>query len=239
MRKLNGHRPTHRNKWLFIKHGILTIQELSLLEFYADLQDFDQGHENHGKFITDFNEMETIFLKSDSSIRNWHNRLLSLGFIKPTSTRGKYQLVCFERYITPGVWGGQAGKYAELEKDQPVERVLQYFGIKVQEVGEIVQPVGKISVDSASNNDAKALSSSKDDSNVSLARKVLIKQEVRTEDKYQRMYQDNPDGLTPDDMRWVDENLKEILEITEENEQGVVDLYFDGNWSKYQNSLII
>lgn len=240
MKKLNGYRASHRNKWVLIRSGILSLQELALLDFYADIFDFDYNHESYGTFKTDFDAMRVIFqCKSENTVRNWHNKLLSLGFLKKSDTKGEYKLSCFTRYITPGFWKGEAAKYAEQEKDQSVEIILQSFGVKPQPVGEKVQSVGKIISNSASKEDSKALSSSKDDSNVSLVKKVLIKQEVRTEDEYQRMYQDDPDGLTPDDMLWVDENLKEILEVTEESEQGVVNLYFDGNWSKYQNSLII
>lgn len=240
MKKLNGYRPSHKNRWQFIEHGILSLQELSYLDYCADTMDFDPDHESHGRFRTDFDTAKIIFrCKSETTVRNWHNRLLDVGFIRKTTVRGEYELACFKRYIASGKWGGQPGKYAELEKNQPIAIILQNFGIETQRIAEKLQPVGEIISDSASNNDVKALGSSKDDSNVNEVRKVLIRQDVRTDEEYQQMYQNNPEGLAPDDMRWVDENVKEILEVTKENEQGVVDLYFEGNWGKYQNNLII
>ena len=133
MKKLNGYRPTHKNKWLFIKHGFLTHQELMLLEFYADIVDFDQKHEGFGTFVTDFREMEKIFRMSDSSLRNWHNKLLGLGFIKTTGKQSRYKLACVKRYIEPS-WGGEPNKFASAEVDQSVGFLLQQFGIDTQTI---------------------------------------------------------------------------------------------------------
>ena len=118
------------------------------------------------------------------------------------------------------------------------KQILQNFGLKLQTIGDKVQLVGEINNDLASKVPVKALSSSKDESNVNQIKKVLIKQEIRTDKEYQRMYQDDPDGLTLDDMRWIDTNVSEVLEVTEENEQDVVNLYFGGDWSKYRMNLI-
>jgi len=86
--------------------------------------------------------------------------------------------------------------------------------------------------------DDSSIVSYKDKHSLTYPKRVLIKQETRTEEKYQRMYQDDLDGLTPEDMRWIDTNLTEVLEVTEENEQDVVNLYFGGDWSKYRMNLI-
>lgn len=240
MRKLNGYRPSHRNRWMFIEQGILSSQELCYLEYCVDIMDFDPDHDSYGKFKIDFENSIKTFRKSENSVRNWHNKLLRIGLIRKTDKKGEYQPACFTRYISPGPrWKGDAMIYAKQEMNQTFEAILQNIGIKLQNIGEKAQPVGEVNDDFASKSDVKALSSSKVESNVIPIKKVVIKQEVRSEEEYQKMYQNDPDGLTPDDMRWVDENVKEVLEISKENEQSVVDLYFDGNWDKYKNNLIL
>lgn len=240
MKRLNGYRPSHRNRWLFITQGILSLQELSYWDYCIDTMDFDPDHETYGAFRFDLSETVRKLRKSKNTIRNWHNKLLLLGCIQATNEKGMYKLPNPTRYISPGPrWKGEAMTYAKQEMNQSFEEIVHSIGIKPQTIGEIVQPVGELSNDLASEALPKALSSSKVNSHVNQVKKVVIKQEVRTEEEYRQMYQDNSEGLTPDDMRWVDENIKEVIEVTEESEQGVVDLYFDGNWSKYQNSLTI
>ncbi|KKP86218.1 MAG: hypothetical protein UR89_C0029G0003 [Candidatus Roizmanbacteria bacterium GW2011_GWA2_35_8] len=101
MKKFNGYRPTHRNKWKFIQEGILSVQELSLLEFYADIVDFDRKHPNFGLFEVNFEEISQVFECSTGTVRGWNNKLILIGFIEKTSKRDWYKLICYERYIDP------------------------------------------------------------------------------------------------------------------------------------------
>lgn len=187
MKKLNGYRPTHKNKWLFIQHGILSVQELALLEFYADILDFDKNHPKHGTFEVDFNELQPVFCKAPNTLRNWHNRLLKLGFIKESPKKNIFELVCFSRYITPGFWGGKAADYARQETNQPVEIILQNFGIELQQVGKLLQPVVKKDNESALKSDARALSSSKDESKVYQDKRVDKIQKITSDEEYQQV----------------------------------------------------
>ena len=202
LKKLNGYRPTHRNKWLFIQNGILSLQELGLLEFYADNVDFDWNRPSSlGLFEIDFEEIAKIFNRSsDSTIRIWHDKLLKLGFIEETEHKRIFKLACFKRYITPGFWRGEAGKYAESEKDQPFEIITQNFGLNLQTIGEKLQKVGKKNTKTASISPPKALGSYKD------------KSVVKTEEEYQRIWKEDYDcspDFTPDDMKWIDQNIYE------------------------------
>lgn len=138
MKKLNGYRASHRNKWLLIKHKILTLQELSLLEFYVDIMDFDCRHEKFSEFEVDFKEIKEIFnCKSPTTIRNWHSKLLLLGFISKTEKRGFYKISCPKRYISPGKWQGEASFYSRAEKGLAIENILSNFGINLQPNEEI------------------------------------------------------------------------------------------------------
>lgn len=241
-RKLNGYRPTHKNKWLFTQHGILTIQELALLEFYADIIDFDRKHHKFGLFEADFNEMALIFgCKSPNTIRNWHNKLLKIGFIKKTEQKGVFQLSCYLRYINPGRWEGKASDYAKEEKDQPIGVILQSFGINLQPGEEKLQPVVKNNSNLASESGSIAIVSSKDESkdNHQEKVKVLIKQHVRNDEEYERIYRESDfQGLTPEDMRWVDENITEVVDVPKANESEIVSVYFNGDYEAYKRNLI-
>jgi DNA-binding Lrp family transcriptional regulator len=243
-KKLNGYRASHRNKWLFIKYGVLSVQELSLQEFYADIFDFDPQHRTVGQFPVNFDEVAQVFSCSPNTVRNWHNKLLRLGFIKKTGGKNLYQLSCYSRYITPSVrFEGKAAVYAKQETNQSIEIILQNFEIDSQLVGEKVQTIGKKVKELGSESPSIAISSFKVESSnkdsLRIIKKVIIKQDLRTEEEYQKMYQDNPEGLEPEDMKWVDENVKEEIAVTESNEKEIVDMYFDGDWEKYRKNLVV
>lgn len=243
-KKLNGYRASHKNKWLFIKHGILSIQELALLEFYADIFDFDPGHETVGLFPVNFEEIAEIFSCSPNTVRNWHGKLLHSGFIKSTAKKSIYRLACHARYTTPSVkFQGKAAVYAEQETNQSIEIILQNFEIDSQLVGEKVQIVGEKDEKLGSESSSIAISSFKVESSnkdsLRIIKKVIIKQDLRSEEEYQKMYKDNPEGLEPEDMKWIDENIKEEIEVTESNEKEIVDMYFDGDWEEYRKNLVV
>ena len=71
-------------------------------------------------------------------------------------------------------------------------------------------------------------------------RKVIIKQEIRSKEEYQKIYETGDfRSLTTEDMRCINENVNEKIEIENEDmEQDIVKIYFDGNWNKYKSCLI-
>jgi len=247
--KLNGYRATHRNKWYFIQHGILSIQELALLEFYADLFCFNPAQPNYGVFTVKFEEIANVFhCKSDTTIRNWHKRLLEVGFIGTTNNPHVYKLTCCGRYIGQSQKiKGEANKYQLLEQNQPIETILQSFGIDFQSIGKNLQPVGienDEKTDISAQTKSLATDSYKDSntpSSIDSHKVVVIKQEVRSDKEYQQIYDDGDyTNFTPDDMKWVDQNVIEKIEIeNDEHEKEILRIYFDGDWTEYRKHLII
>jgi len=203
MKKLNGYRLTHRNKWRLIENKILILQELALLEYYADIFDFDKKHEKYGLFEEDFTQTPIIFKCSTGTVRNWHRKLLSLGFINKTSKKHIYSLSCSDRYISAGKWGGKANHYQEIEKDQPVEIILQSFDINIQTVKEKLQYDLKTSSNKIVNKpktDSIAIGSSKDEIRL-----------LRSDDEYRKIREEaGYKMLTEEDMKWIDTHVKEI-----------------------------
>lgn len=196
----NGYRPTHRNKWLMIAEGWLTLQEVMLLEYYADQTVFDPSKsETYGSFVVNIPTISKIFRKSNNTIRNWHNGLQTKGLIHLVEKPNVYQLASFQRYMNPGRWKGKAGEFAHSEKNQWVEHIFQLIGVSPQIIEQTAQQVAQSQSKNLKKSQSKALSSFKDQSKVNLPRSYK---------DYTEMYKDNDyQGMTPDDMAWVDHNV--------------------------------
>ena len=68
---------------------------------------------------------------------------------------------------------------------------------------------------------------------------VLIRQELRTNEEYKKLFKENPNFPSPEDMRWIDENAElKILITNKEQEINVTNQYFDGNMERYNKCLI-
>jgi len=217
MKKLNGYRPSHRNKWRFIQNGILTLQELTLLEFYADIVDFGKNHENYGRFEVNFDEIASVFKCSSNTIRNWHNKLLILGFIEKTPKRSWLKLICHERYINPGKWGGQAKHYQEIEKNQSIEIILQSFGINFQSIEEQLQRIKKTSKENniaTTKNVSIAIDSYKNEYKNSFLPPMQSNSQ-RIMENYKQIKKEMGFNflLTEEDMKWIDENIREDINV--------------------------
>lgn len=117
-------------------------------------------------------------------------------------------------------------------KNKPTNQDLKRFFPELLNASEISE-----------NDEAKDMlhfrGSSKGKFNV-YSRRVIIKQEIRTQEQYEKIYKDgNFLSLMPDDMRWIDENVTEEIEVgPDELEQGVVETFFDGDWENYRRQLI-
>ena len=212
MKSLNGYRATHRNKWLLIKHNILTLQEVSLLEYYADIFDFDKKHKNFGTIEVYFSDISSIFGKSENTIRSWHNKLLSLGFIEKTFRLHVYKLKIPARYITPGLWKGEAAYYAEIEKDQSIETILLNFGINIKNGVKKTQSVEKKSDNTASKIPPIALGSSKDQSRDNLTIEEIPTIQKRSKQEYEEILQEgNYKEFEASDLELIDQLLTKEL----------------------------
>jgi hypothetical protein len=165
-RKLNGYRCSHRNRWLLIFDGKLSLQSLSLFEFYIDISDFDPKHLAYGTFKIDFSKISSIFLCSPNTVRNWHNQLKKHGLIQSTDERGVYKITFPERYNSPGRWQGESGSYAKAEKNQSIGTIFQLMRTGIQHVENKIQPLEQNNPIVPENKDSIALGYSKYSSKV-------------------------------------------------------------------------
>lgn len=237
--KFNGYRPTHRNKWFFITNGVLSIQELAYWEFCIDLMDFNKDHQDFGCFKVNFTLTASIFrCKSKNTIRNWHNKLLRIGLIKNTGDKSLCQINLAEKFVNPGFWKGKAAEFTNLEKGKSFETILQNFGIDLQTVAEKLQSIVKKRVEKPKKLPSIALDSSKVDSSF-IPKQVFISQPIRTNEEYQRIYGGGGYKLLlPDDMRWIDENIKEKNITIPTLEEKVIEVFFNNDFELYQQSII-
>ena len=201
--KLNGYRPSHRNKWKFLKERVLTMQELLLYEYILDQFDFDTSHEKFGTFEFYLDDVAPVFDKQPNSVRSWLNGLLTKGFIEKTNRKYLYQLVCPLKYIGPGFQKGEAAQFAKLDKDQSIEQILQNMGIKFQSIEKKVQRIEKKEDSNLKEDAPRAIGSFKVDSKFSYNNV----NEVEEKD-YEEIYKSGGYHLLlPEDMEWLDNNF--------------------------------
>lgn len=238
--KLNGYRVTHRNRWLLLQKQILSTQEFLLLEYYLDSMDFDHKHDNYGQFIAYPEVVAEYFKKGIETVNDWRDGLINKSFIEIVDKKREiYRIKSPERY---GIsFGGKAAQFAKSENlSQTLDNILQNICFYPEKAKIIPKKVTSLALDTPS----KALGSSKGELSsfpIGSKKVVLIKQDVRTDSEYQRIYEEgHSEGLIPDDMKWIDENTSEkILIESDEQEKNIVDVFFDGDWDKYQKHLII
>lgn len=246
--KLNGYRASHRNKWFLITQGILSPQEFLLFEYYLDLMLFDRSKGDKFAVFEVFpEEIAHVFNKHEDTVKNWHDGLLAKGFIKIVDEKRKlYTVKSPLRYVIGLVqWGGEASGYAKEEKDQMPEFILENVRFSPPKSEQILPKVDTPALNSSTSTE-NSLSSSKGNSIVSSpigSRKVVvIKQDViRSDEEYQKMWDEgNYSMLTPEDMKSIDQDLQEEIEIeSDEQEKEIVRIYFNNDWGKYQKSLLI
>ena len=119
-----------------------------------------------------------------------------------------------------------------LVKNKPTNEYLEQLllkSISASEISEKVEAEVPLSFSVSSNSVSNVY-----------PRKVIIKQEIRSKEEYQKIYETGDfRSLTTEDMRCINENVNEKIEIENEDmEQDIVKIYFDGNWNKYKSCLI-
>jgi hypothetical protein len=167
-----------------VSNKLLSLQALSLYEFYIDISDFDYKHYSHGSLTVRFAEISRIFNCSESTIRNWHKELIDVKLISKTDERNIYRLINPQRYALPGFWKGEASQYSRLEKNQPADKILQLMKQEFQSTEQNSQHVEKSSPNNLEKYRSKALGSSKVYSQVG-----------------------NNTTLTEEDKKWLDNSI--------------------------------
>lgn len=232
--KLNGYRPSHKNRWLLLKAGIISREGLLFWEYCLDQMQFDKRNPGYGTATVNFEEvMEYFHIKSPTTVRNWHNELTTKGFVREIDKRKHIlEIINCERYIE-GI-NGRVDEYAKKEKDQSIDQIKQSIGLNDQYVDENNQSIDQNNADLGTKVDTKALSSFKVD---------LSSQHVRTMEEYREIHdRGNWGPYTAEDMMWVDQYQGNCLPVVTKDEksidQDLVDTFFSGDTDSYMSHLI-
>jgi len=230
--RLNGFRPTHRNKWLLVQKKLLNLQQIAFFEFCLDQMGFDETNSYYGKFELSISKVQKLFnIKSYTTVWNWINKFIDLGLIEKTSDKAIYKIPNPKRYIHCGVWNGEAFIFAKAETNQPVEVIFQNIGIKTQSFEDKYQPVGKVGLNDLKQCSVKALSSSKVKS-ISFSERVVAEEKLKNDEEKKK--------FTKSDIHYLNLSALEKDEWlkTSRLEKDIIDVFFNGDWSMYKKHLV-
>ena len=217
-----------RDRHLVALYFQLDDAEYRLCDFYHAACIWDKKYEEtYGTVDFPDRDVAEILSWSPSKVCRTRNKLISKGVINLRKS-GIYSVIPSSKLPD--------NLNTLVEKTAWVQNLVSSMQ---QNVAPPKQSVAPVQQTQGYSNDFSIVSY-KDKHSLTYPKRVLIKQEVRTEEEYQQIYQEGGyERFIPEDMRWADENVKEVIDISEENEQSVVALYFDGNWDKYKNNLIL
>lgn len=243
-KRLKGYHKHFKGRFMLLKS--LSSEEFVLWDLSATiLVDWDKNHKDtYGTF--DYTKAEIgHFLNCDaSSISRRSKKLFDLGLWKKLND--KRIEICgysiFENLAVLSKEQGMLNLQSYIAYQQTSDANMQNHNVNQHGISskEITLPSSQIDANMHEAASKQSLVSYKDNSNVISIKKVIIKGNIKTDEEYQRIYKEGDfQQLPPEDMRWIDENVSETLEVTEANEKELVDIYFDGNWEEYRRNTFI
>jgi len=126
--KINGYRPSHRNRFLLVKNNVLTKEEFVVFEYLLDQMGFDRRNDKFGKVEINYADIATVLQYSTklpyNSVRTKIKKLVNVGILVPHK---KHIFTVFnaERYVaTSKKWGGKASEFREAEHNQHFEQII-------------------------------------------------------------------------------------------------------------------
>ncbi|MGD9129635.1 MAG: hypothetical protein PVJ09_04075 [Candidatus Woesebacteria bacterium] len=207
----NAYRPSHRNRFLLVKHEILTREEFIIFELCLDQMGFDSRNSQYKKVKIDFKQFASCLgYSSTNSIRTKITKLTTLGILIPTQEPQTYEIFNAERYIaTTKKWGGQASQFQQKELNQSFEQIIQNIAPNFQITEAKVQSFEQTVRNCLEIDSPRTLNSSKVNSKVnSPVVTTLPVGNQRTMADYQRIHKEEGfQYLPPEDMKWLDEHI--------------------------------
>jgi hypothetical protein len=242
-KKLKGYHKHFRGRFLLLRD--LTPEEYVLWDISFSLAaDWDKNHDSYGTFSFTFSEISYFTQCSPSTISRKAKKLFTLGLWKKLDD-GSIEVSGFN----------VLEHLAILTKELGVIDLQTYIADQQTSHATKNNQVAKLHDDSSKEIDTfslqtdanlhtdvtkESLISSKDGFSVPI-KKVIIKNKVKSIEEYQKIYQENGNqGLTPQDMKDADESIGDIYEeVTPDNEQFIVDVFFNGDWDDYRKNTFI
>lgn len=216
-----------RNRHLVAIHLELDDAQYRLWDLLVALYDWDRKHEEtYGCVECTDREIAKILSWSPAKVCRARNELLKKKVIRKPGDL--YSILPF-----PELDDETLNKFKKVARVHgSVSPLKPHVSPPIKELAPLQQNQGYL--------DKSSLVSYKDESSNGYPKKVLIKQESRTEEEYKRIKEEmGPSSLEIDDMKWIDDNLVEKKVVDgPATEKDIVDIFFAGNWENYKGHLI-
>ncbi len=192
--KYNGWYPTFRGKYMLLKNKVLSKEAFILYEASIAFADWDKDHKTYGLLLLSQSEIETQLGCSKGFVSRNGRILINKGFwMKQANV---IQVLGFELI--------EIKLLKEIVKKDKVVNLQKYLGDTQQLVANKGINIAKGKED-VPPQDVANLQNDKPKYLVSSKGKYLTH---RTDEDYQRIWKEgNYQSLTPDDMKWIDNNI--------------------------------
>ncbi len=243
--RLRGYYKSFRGAFLLLKNKTLTTQEYILWQLSFDvLADWDTDpsrSDTFGSFPHNNREIAYYLAWSPSSVSRNSKKLFELGMWEKRDD-GRIEVCGFSiiKMLTKMTHKHIVNMQDFIANPQIYDVFLHQKNENMHNdlLKEKRASYPKTDAYLHSSDYKESLISSKDESNVSFVKKVIVTGNVKSIEEYKKVYEENGGtGMSPEDMRDIDESLSESYEVTDQNEQFLVNTYFGGDWEKYKRKV--
>lgn len=237
--RLKGWHKHFRGRFLLLK--VLTMQEFVLWDLsFSVLADWHIPPRNtYGTFTYTNAEIGHLLNCDGSLISRRSKKLFKLNLWNKLED-GSIEVAGFNLNQNVGTLTKELGvidllTYLANQQVLNVNKHEQIANSQIHNPKENTQSPVQTDVNLHNETSKEPLVSFKNKFNSNAIKKVIIKGKIRTDEEYQKIYAEgNYNGLTPEDMKWIDENVSEVHEVEEDTEKKLVDTFFNGNWEEYR-----
>lgn len=191
LKKLRGYQKASRDRFFLLTEGVLNHEEFIVYEFCIAITDWDRSHSTYGSFdATNKDIAEILNWRRDSTVSRHRSNLIKKGILLPTPDN-RTRVFDFEQW--------QRNKPPTKTSDSN-SAVMQGEAAKLQQMPAFLHELS-----------AKLQKSSPQTTNQSLVSSKGESKYSRSDSEYQKIWDERgrPADFTPEDMKWIDENVKE------------------------------
>ena len=138
LKKFNGYRASHRNRWLLKNHLELTDGEFILYELLIDISHFDHPEKKvFGTFNFFPDELEPLLRVKSRTIKDRFSSLMEKNLVHLVDkNRSLYRISTYSRFSCDKLRGGKASEFVTQEKDLPVSKIAKNIQANVNYLQE-------------------------------------------------------------------------------------------------------
>ncbi len=217
---------------------LFTRQEFLVYEYLLAIADWDRKHKaTYGTLKKTNKEIAKGVNWTESPISRYKNRLIKKGFLIERSD-GWIEIPLFWMTEPTKAFKLKKGDHAELQEEHA--DLQEAIAFMQGDFAFLQERESKKQASVETTSDIKCQYKSE---YFAKKKKILIKQEARSDEEYQEIYKEGGyKGFTPDYMKWVDENVVEEVELKEdkslkETEKDIIDVFFKGNYDRYKKAV--